>query len=254
MNEFVKLNLYENNTFIRKGKKTMIDDEIVAKLKEVEWRPHNTSAGEEASKKMKEDIIDMYEKSLGNKNDERVNDPIEQGYDNACKDQNFTNKLNNENDPTAKAYKDFADEIDDHIDDPTIDSNESNTGRVVKRRIDLSITRENGKVIHSSDTIPLNSLLVNAIGATIGNCAKDGDEFKFNLNIEEDGSINLQIHAPNNKMNDGIILKLFECISDENKMNSNLMSFIHMVTMRLRQSPGPGPSPWGAYNDPRWRY
>ena len=145
----------KNNTFIRKGKKTMIDDEIDAKLKEIEGRPHNTSAGEEASKKMKEDIINMYEKSLGNKNDECVNDPIEKGYGNACKDKNFANNvLNNENDPTIKAYKDFADEIDDHIDNPTIDSNESNNGRIVKRRIDLSITRENGKVIHSSDTIP----------------------------------------------------------------------------------------------------
>ena len=179
---------------------------------------------------------------------ERTDDPIEQGFSNACKDQNFTNKiLNNENDPTTKAYKDFADEIDKHVDDSNKSNehvDESNNGRIVKRRIDISIRRENGKVIHSSESIPLNSLLVNAIGATIGNCTKDGDEFKFNLNIEEDGSVNLQLHAPNNKMNNGIILKLFECISDENKMNSNLMNFVHMVAMRLRPSPGPGPSPW----------
>ena len=182
---------------------------------------------------------------------ERPDDPIEKGYGNACKDKNFANNvLNNENDPTAKAYKDFADEIDDHIDDPTIDSNESNNGRIVKRRIDLSITRENGKVIHSSDTIPLNSLLVNVIGATIGNCAKDGDEFKFNLNIEEDGSINLQMHAPNNKMNDGLISKLFTFITDDKMMDSNVMNFIHIIATKLRSSSGPmpgsGPMPWGS--------
>ena len=196
-------------------------------------------------------MIDDETRAMLREQEEKKNDPIEKGYGNACKDKNFANSvLNNENDSTAKAYKDFADEIDYHIDDPTIDSNESNNGRIVKRRIDLSITRENGKVIHSSDTIPLNSLLVNVIGATIGNCAKDGDEFKLNLNIEEDGSINLQIHAPNNKMNDGLISKLFTFIADDKMIDSNVMNFIHIMAIKLRSSSGPipgsGPMPWGS--------
>ena len=92
-------------------------------------------------------------------------------------------------------------------------------------------------------------MLVNAIGATIGNCAKDGDEFKFNLNIEEDGSINLQMHAPNNKMNDGLISKLFTFITDDKMMDSNVMNFIHIIATKLRSSgpmPGSGPMPWGS--------
>ena len=85
----------------------------------------------------------------------------------------------------------------------------------------LTLYYENGKLIHSSESIPLNSILVNIIGATIGNCSKNGDEFKFNLNVEEDGSINLQIHAPNNKLNNIHISKLFDIVSDENnKLNS----------------------------------
>ena len=160
-------------------------------------------------------------------------DPIEQGFANACKDKNFANNvLNNKNDPTAKAYKDFAVEIDRHVDD----LNESNDGRIVKRKIDFSITRENGKVIYSSETFPLNSLLINTIGATIGNCGKSGDEFKLNLSVEEDGSINLQIHAPNNKMNSGIISTLFDAMADENKLNSNVMSFIHMISTKFGAS------------------
>jgi len=166
--------------------------------------------------------------------EEKKNDPIERGYENACKDQNFTNNvLNNENDPTTKAYKDFADVIDDHIDDPTNDSNEYNNGRVVKRRIDFSITRENGKIINSSETIPLNSILVNIIGATIGNCSKNGDEFKLNLNIEKDGSINLQIHAPNNKINNGMVSKLFDTISDGNNMDSKIINFIYKISSKI---------------------
>ena len=219
----------------------MIDDEIVNKLKEVEVRPHNTSAGEEASKKMKEDIIDMYEKSLGNKNDERVNDPIEQGYDNACKDQNFTSKLDNENDPTAKAYKDFADEIDN--------------GHVEKRMMKFSITREDGKLIHSSETIPLNSILTSVIGATIGNCTKDGDEFKFILNVEEDGNIDIRIHAPNNKMNNNLISKLFNDITDENKMNSEVIKFIYKFASNYNYGSKTGSSSNGCNSsDGRWKY
>ena len=183
---------------------------------------------------------------LGDVVEEITNDPIEKGYSNACKDKNFINNvLNNENDQTAKAYKDFADEIDKHV-DHTNDSNESNEHiddstesdkrRIVKQMIDLSIVRENGKLIHSSETIPLNSLLVNAIGATIGNCPKNGDEFKFNLKIEEDGSVNLQLHAPNNKMNNGIILSLFNNVLDENKMNENVMSFIRMISTKFGAS------------------
>jgi len=227
----------------------MIDDEIVDKLKEVEWRPHNTSAGEEASKKMKEDIIDMYEKSLGNKNDERVNDPIEQGYDNACKDQNFTNKLDNENDPTAKAYKDFADEIDDRNDN----SNKSDKGCVEKRMMNLSITREDGKLIHSSKTIPLNSILISVIGATIGNCAKDGDEFKFILNVEEDGNIDIRIHAPNNKMNSNLVSKLFNEMTDVNKTNSEVMKIIYNFARKFRFETGSSSNGCNS-SDGRWKY
>lgn len=195
-------------------------------------------------------MIDDDTRAMLREKEEKMDDPIEKGYSNACKDQNFANNvLKNENDPTAKAYKDFADEIDEYVDDHTSDSNESNDGRIVKRRIDFSITRENGKVIHSSETIPLNSLLVNGIGATIGNCPKDGDEFKFNLNIEEDGSINLQIHAPNNKINNDLVSKLFTFVTNDKMMDSNIMNFIHIVARKLGASTGPmssGPSPWGS--------
>jgi hypothetical protein len=183
----------------------MIDDEIVDKLKEVEVRPpHNTSAGEEASKKMKEDIIDMYEKSLGNKND-------------------------------------------DHDDN----SDKSDKGCVEKRMMKFSITREDGKLIHSSETIPLNSILTGVIGATIGNCTKDGDEFKFILNVEKDGSIDIRIHAPNNKTNSNLISKLFNDMTDENKMNSELIKFIYKFASNFKtgfSSNGCNPS------DNRWKY
>ena len=122
------------------------------------------------------------------------------------------------------------------------DSNESkksnNDEGVEKRSIDLSITKENGKLIHSSETIPLNSVLVNIIGATIGNCSKDGDEFKFNLTIEEDGSVNIQIHAPNNKINKNVISKLVDTVTDENKMNSELMYLIQIIGAKFRPSNG----------------
>lgn len=179
-------------------------------------------------------------------------DPIERGYSNACKDKNFVNNvLNNENDPTVKAYKDFADEIDDNIDDPTIDSNESNEESFVKRRIDFSITRENGKIINSSETIPLNSILVNIIGATIGNCSKNGDEFKFNLNIEEDGSINLKIHAPNNKLNNNIISKIFNIVSDENNMDSKILNFVYDIASKI-SSVNNGSNSGNKYSNNPW--
>ena len=109
----------------------------------------------------------------------------------------------------------------------------SNEGSIVKRKIDFSIIRENGKIINSSETIPLNSILVNIIGATIGNCSKNGDEFKFNLTVEDDGSINLQMHAPNNKMINNIVSKLFYAISDENNMDSKIMNIIYDIASKI---------------------
>lgn len=129
-------------------------------------------------------------------------------------------------DQTTKDYKDF---VDDHVDD----SKKSNEGSIVKRKIDFSITRENNKIINSSETIPLNSILVNIIGATIGNCFKNGDEFKFDLTIEEDGSINLQMHAPNNKMNNNIVSKIFNIVSDENNMDSKIMNIIYDIASKI---------------------
>ena len=130
------------------------------------------------------------------------------------------------NDQTEKSYKDFADK---HVND----SKKSNEGSIVKRKIDFSITRENGKIINSSETIPLNSILVNIIGATIGNCSKNGDEFKFNLTVEDDGSINLQMHAPNNKMIKNIVSKLSYAISDENNMDSKIMNIIYDIASKI---------------------
>lgn len=129
-------------------------------------------------------------------------------------------------DQTEKDYKDF---VDEHVND----SKKSNEGSIIKRKIDFSIIRENGKIINSSETIPLNSILVNIIGATIGNCSKNGDEFKFNLTVEEDGSINLQMHAPNNKMNNNIVSKLFNAISDENNMDSKIMNIIYDIASKI---------------------
>lgn len=130
------------------------------------------------------------------------------------------------NDQTEKDYKDFVDERVDN-------SKKSNKGSNIKRKIDFSSTRENGKLIYSSESIPLNSILVNIIGVTIGNCSKNGDEFKFNLNIEEDGSINLQIHAPNNKMNNNIVSKIFDIVSDENNMDSKIMKNIYDIASKI---------------------
>ena len=113
------------------------------------------------------------------------------------------------------------------------DSKKSNEGSNRKRKIDFSIVRENGKLIYSSESIPLNSILVNIIGATIGNCSKNGDEFKFNLNVEENGSINLQIHAPKNKLNDNIISKMFNIVSDENNMDSKIMNIIYDISSKI---------------------
>ena len=145
----------------------------------------------------------------------------------------------------------LGDEVEIITDDEHVDgSNESKNGCIVKRKIDFSITRENDKVIYSSETFPLNSLLINTIGATIGNCTKSGDEFKLNLNVEEDGSINLQIHAPNNKMNSEIISTLFDAMADENKLNSNVMSFIHMVSTKFGAScnrPSNGGNGWNNF-------
>lgn len=127
---------------------------------------------------------------------------------------------------TEKDYKDF---VDEHVDG----SKKSNEGSIIKRKIDFSIIRENGKIINSSETIPLNSILVNIIGATIGNCSKNGDEFKFNLTVEDDGSINLQMHAPNNKMINNIVSKLFYAISDENNMDSKIMNIIYDIASKI---------------------
>ena len=137
------------------------------------------------------------------------------------------------------------------------DSKKSNEGSVVKRKIDFSIVRENGKLIHSSESIPLNSILVNIIGATIGNCSKNGDEFKFNLTVEEDGSIDLQLHAPNNKLNNNLISKLFDIVSDENNMDSKIMNIIYDIASKIssinkRSNSGnnypknPWSSPWSS--------
>ena len=112
------------------------------------------------------------------------------------------------------------------------DSKESDEGNN-KKNIDFSITRENGKIINSSETIPLNSILVNIIGATIGNCSKNGDEFKFNLTVEEDGSIDLQLHAPNNKLNNNLISKLFDIVSDENNMDSKILNIIYNIASKI---------------------
>ena len=112
-------------------------------------------------------------------------------------------------------------------------SKKSNEESIVMRKIDFSIVRENGKLIHSSESIPLNSILVNIIGATIGNCSKNGDEFKFNLNVEENGSINLQIHSPNNKLNKNIISKIFDIVSDENNMDSKIMNIIYDIASKI---------------------
>ena len=112
-------------------------------------------------------------------------------------------------------------------------SKKSNEGSNKKRKIDFSIARENGKLIHSSESIPLNSILVNIIGATIGNCSKNGDEFKFNLNVEENGSINLQIHSPNNKLNNNIVSKIFDIVSDENNMDSKILNFIYDIASKI---------------------
>ena len=113
------------------------------------------------------------------------------------------------------------------------DSKKSNEKNNKKQNIEFSIIRENGKIINSSETIPLNSILVNIIGATIGNCCKNGDEFKFNLNVEEDGSINLKIHAPNNKLNNNIISKIFNIVSDENNMDSKILNFIYDISSKI---------------------
>lgn len=112
-------------------------------------------------------------------------------------------------------------------------SKKSNEESIVMRKIDFSIVREKGKLIHSSESILLNSILVNIIGATIGNCSKNGDEFKFNLNIEEDGSINLQIHAPNNKLNNNIVSKIFDIVTDENNMDSKIMNIIYDIASKI---------------------
>ena len=117
----------------------------------------------------------------------------------------------------------------EHVDD----SKKSNEGSNKKRKIDFSIARENGKLIHSSESIPINSILVNIIGATIGNCSKNGDEFKFNLNVEKDGSINLQIHSPNNKLNNNIVSKIFNIVSDENNMDSKILNFIYDIASKI---------------------
>ena len=112
-------------------------------------------------------------------------------------------------------------------------SKKSNEESILIQNIDFSIVREKGKLIHSSESIPLNSILVNIIGATIGNCSKNGDEFKFNLNVEKDGSINLQIHAPNNKLNKNIVSKIFDIVSDENNMNSKIMNIIYDIASKI---------------------
>ena len=173
----------KKNTFIRKDKYIMIDDEIAAKLREIERPPYNSSSSEEDIEKIKDDIFD-----------DTVDKPLE-------------NKNND--------YK------------------KSNEGSNKKRKIDFSIVRENGKLIHSSESIPLNSILVNIIGATIGNCSKNGDEFKFNLNVEENGSINLQVYAPNNKLNNNIISKIFNIVSDENNMDSKILNFIYNAASKI---------------------
>ena len=160
----------------------MIDDEIVDRLREIERPPYDSSSGEEDIKKMKDDIFNTMDETLGNKNN---------------------------------------------------DSKKSNEESNKQRKIDFSIARENGKLIHSSESIPLNSILVNIIGATIGNCSKNGDEFKFNLNVEENGSINLQVYAPNNKLNNNIISKIFNIVSDENNMDSKILNFIYNAASKI---------------------
>lgn len=131
--------------------------------------------------------------------------------------------------------------------DDSNESKKSDEGKIEKRMMEFSIIRENGKVIHSSESIPLNSVLVNFIGATIGNCTKNGDEFKFRLNVEVDGSINLQIHAPKNEINNSIVSKLFDSVSDENKMDSKVMDIIHIIASRFSNTnmgPNNGDSPY----------
>ena len=147
--------------------------------------------------------------------------------DNMSDDEEVNKKMKDDIVDTMK--KPFGKENDDCVND----SKKSNEGCNVKRNIDFSIARENGKLIYSSESIPLNSTLVNFIGITIGNCSKNGDEFKFNLNVEEDGSINIQIHAPNNKMNNNIVSKIFDIVSDENNMDSKILNIIYNIASKI---------------------
>lgn len=166
------------------------------------------------------------------------------------------NNLSGEED--IKKMTDYIfDTMDKTLGDKNNDSKKSNEESILIQNIDFSIVREKGKLIHSSESIPLNSILVNIIGATIGNCSKNGDEFKFNLNVEKDGSINLQIHAPNNKLNNNIVSKIFDIVTDENNMDSKIMNIIYDIASKISSvnngsngsnnySKNPWSSPWSS--------
>ena len=72
-------------------------------------------------------------------------------------------------------------------------------GTLIKHSVSISIKKENDQIISKFDGSCIDGPIVeNIIAATLGNCPKNGDFFNFTFTMEEDGSINVNMHVPSN--------------------------------------------------------
>lgn len=72
-------------------------------------------------------------------------------------------------------------------------------GTLIKHSVSISIKKENDQIISKFDgNCADGPIIENIIGATLGHCPKNGDFFDFKFTMEEDGSINVNMHVPSN--------------------------------------------------------
>ena len=87
--------------------------------------------------------------------------------------------------------------FDDH--ESVENEEEKSKGTLIKHSVSISIKKENDQIISKFDGNYVDGPIAeNVIGATLGHCPKNGDFFNFTFTMEEDGSVNVNMHIPSN--------------------------------------------------------
>lgn len=82
----------------------------------------------------------------------------------------------------------------------SVESEEARSkGTLIKHSVSISIKKENDQIVSKFDgNYADGPIIENIIAATLGHCPKNGDFFDFKFSMEEDGSINVNMHVPSN--------------------------------------------------------